>query len=704
MIRTDDQGENWHIARTFQWATAFDVKGNMIVVGGGSGLFVSLDNGATWKKSQFNPQYRLVDIDIVSSDTVYMVGEVAFYKSYDGGMNWQETYMGGIYISCFDFADSKVGFIGRTNTSMLKTTNGGESWEQVLPVFTTGVAIRTVKCLNRDTVFFWREQGLLYKTTDRGNTWTSISMGQVNGISFPTASKGFAAGGSGRVWTTENGGDSWQMITSPEAGFNRLIYSVHFVTTQIGFTVGLNGQISKTVDGGLTWKRNAVDLKRINTLSFPTSNIGFTGIGTTAYKTQNRGKTWQKIEGTGLPVNANSRFENSYFFSSDTGLFSTHEPARILKTNDGGITWSTSKFFANNFGTEYTENRLFQVLDESLIYLLMFDRVWGYGLFKSKDKGETWKKIDSTKSNGTNFSNFFFLDEKTGFATRAGYELWKTTDSAKTWSIVRYYFEVINKMYFINEYEGFILESDKIRRTADGGKTWVALEIEGSVYTATPLALMFTDENTGYYSDKNGTIFKTIDRGNTWRTYDKVFSEAHTIIKGGDSEFFIAGDNGLMASVPADSAWGTISACHGSNFVFLADSGYSNFSYQWQINKDSVFNDLADDGIHAGTQTFKLTIHGVPASFTRYQYRCKVGNAYSRIFTFRFVAHWTGAVDNNWENASNWSCGVVPDLNTDVYIGSGNVTINLPTTIRSLTIDPDATLNIAPGVVLDILH
>jgi photosystem II stability/assembly factor-like uncharacterized protein len=697
LIKTEDQGENWHISRTFHLASAFDVKENMIIVGGGTGIFISLDKGATWKKSNFNPKYLLVDIDIVSSDTMFLIGVYHFAKSYDGGMNWQETYMGGINISCFDFIDSKIGFIGRTNTSLLKTVDGGNNWDQVLPLNTSGVGIRTVKFINKDTAFFWRETGHIYKTTNRGNTWTAFPMERVYGISFPTASKGFAAGESGFVWATENSGDTWQIITNPKPGFNRLIFSVHFITPQIGFTVGLNGQISKTVDGGLTWKRNAIDLKRINTISFPSANIGFAGIGANAYKTEDRGKTWEKLSVTGHPVTSNNSIEKSHFFSNDTGIISTYEPARVLKTNDGGTTWITTKFFANNYGTEYSENKLLQVLNDNLIFLTMYDRAWGYGLFKSKDKGETWTKIENK------FSYFFFVDEKTGFAAR-NWELWKTTDSAKTWSYVSRNVEMITNMYFKNEAEGFIMESSIIRRTADSGKTWNILQIEGSAHRAKPISMLFSDENTGYFTNRDGIIFKSIDRGITWRTYDKVFSGAQTIVKGGDDELFLGGDNGLIASIPTDSNWGTVSACHGSNFVFIADSGISNYSYQWQINKDSVFTDLSDDGIHTGSRDFKLTIHNVPASFTHYQYRCKVGYFYSRNFSFRFYAKWTGAVDENWENGANWSCGVVPDLNTDVIIESGNVILNTTTTIRSLQVNPLAILNIAPNVTLDILH
>ena len=37
---------------------------------------------------------------------------------------------------------------------------------------------------------------------------------------------------------------------------------------------------------------------------------------------------------------------------------------------------------------------------------------------------------------------------------------------------------------------------------------------------------------------------------------------------------------------------------------------------------------------------------------------------------------WTGVVNNAWENAANWSCGSIPDINTDVTIS--NAVTNYP--------------------------
>jgi trimeric autotransporter adhesin len=73
-------------------------------------------------------------------------------------------------------------------------------------------------------------------------------------------------------------------------------------------------------------------------------------------------------------------------------------------------------------------------------------------------------------------------------------------------------------------------------------------------------------------------------------------------------------------------------------------------------------------------------------------------------YTLRFVNNWTGAVNSDWNEAGNWSCGQVPDGNTDVVIGSGSVTLAANGICRSLSIATGATLTLAPGVVLTITH
>ncbi|CAM1333604.1 M43 family zinc metalloprotease [Tenacibaculum aestuariivivum] len=56
---------------------------------------------------------------------------------------------------------------------------------------------------------------------------------------------------------------------------------------------------------------------------------------------------------------------------------------------------------------------------------------------------------------------------------------------------------------------------------------------------------------------------------------------------------------------------------------------------------------------------------------------------------------WTGAIDNNWNNASNWSSNTVPTSTSDIIIPANLnqfPTINTPTTVNTVVIESGATL------------
>jgi photosystem II stability/assembly factor-like uncharacterized protein len=159
LIKTTDQGEKWNIVHTFYLGSAFDAKDSTIVVAGGSGVFVSTDYGVTWQKSPVAILSEFKDIDIVSRDTIFMINLNSFYKSVDRGKSWQVTNLGNTNLACFDFIDSKIGFIGRTNTSMLKTLDGGLTWQLMLN--TSSAYFHSVKFVNKDTAYAWKEYDMM---------------------------------------------------------------------------------------------------------------------------------------------------------------------------------------------------------------------------------------------------------------------------------------------------------------------------------------------------------------------------------------------------------------------------------------------------------------------------------------------------------------------------------------------------------------
>lgn len=135
-------------------------------------------------------------------------------------------------------------------------------------------------------------------------------------------------------------------------------------------------------------------------------------------------------------------------------------------------------------------------------------------------------------------------------------------------------------------------------------------------------------------------------------------------------------------------------------------SNISGLSYQWQVSTDSIsFTDLINNSNYSGSNTGSLNLANIPSSFYGRQYRCLVdNNIYSKVFDIAFSNQWLGSMDSNWENLGNWSCGTVPDINTDVIVMSGTIILNSSTSIRSLQIDPSVTFTVAAGVNLTITH
>lgn len=147
--------------------------------------------------------------------------------------------------------------------------------------------------------------------------------------------------------------------------------------------------------------------------------------------------------------------------------------------------------------------------------------------------------------------------------------------------------------------------------------------------------------------------------------------------------------------------------CPGQSVVM--SSNITGDSYQWEVDMGNGFVSLADDNDYLGSTSRTLQLNNPPSSWYGYQYRCLTDSGTSSITVLKFVQTWMGFADNHWENPLNWSCGTVPDANTDVIIISKGAMSPQPTvssnrSCRSLTVSPGAMCTVAPGFTLNVLH
>ncbi len=124
-------------------------------------------------------------------------------------------------------------------------------------------------------------------------------------INFINDSHGYAAGDSGVILKTTNGGLNWTRMNSPT---NQPISSIFFVNRDTGWVGGNQGIIFKTTNGGSGWiQQNSKTVLDISSLYFLNERLGWgvTLTGNPVYLvTTNGGAVWDTVKRSGFPINS----------------------------------------------------------------------------------------------------------------------------------------------------------------------------------------------------------------------------------------------------------------------------------------------------------------------------------------------------------------------------------------------------------------
>ena len=156
------------------------------------------------------------------------------------------------------FVDENTGWVVGNIGVVLKTTDGGSSWEaQEMPTtcsfndvyFTSS----TTGCVVGSDAW---EIGIIFNTVDGGSTWSSQEADEtLNDVFFLDNSTGWVAGGSGSILYSSNEGTAW---TSIESGTDINLQSVFFLDQDNGWVTTTNGNIRYTTNGGTTWNGSSI--------------------------------------------------------------------------------------------------------------------------------------------------------------------------------------------------------------------------------------------------------------------------------------------------------------------------------------------------------------------------------------------------------------------------------------------------------------
>lgn len=244
-----------------------------------------------------------------------------------------------------DFINTSTGWVAGSGGTLLKTINGGESWNFVS---VPNQDYRAVDFLDANNGYLIANSGKVYKTTDGGLNWTEKVLN--GGCSYYPSQLQFLTNNLGyvlcdKLFRTTDGGQNWAQI------FNSSYTYASFQFWDVNKGAIASGQVSLSSNGGNNWQAisGSPSLKYIQYLDANTL-IGINDLFASFSKSTNGGLTWITT-----PFVDNGFYPNRIKFASPSHGWGIDggNPPKILSTSDGGNTWQPNTVsYTGNFSPQ----------------------------------------------------------------------------------------------------------------------------------------------------------------------------------------------------------------------------------------------------------------------------------------------------------------------------------------------------------------
>ena len=453
---------------------------------------------------------------------------VGILKSTDGGQTWRvlnqanglrNLYAGTLFMNQANpnvlLAGTGVaGPVGQgTNMGAYRTTNGGETWELVLP---TNTPISAVEFSQKDpNIAYAGSPDGVYRSTDMGKTWQKQTTGNFWGApgtraGFPidfqvdprNSDRIFANNYGGGNFLSEDGGKTWVIASKGYTGAYLHGIAVNPLDRENVFVIGRTGPFRSFDQGtswtGLTkepavlggeWYAIAIDPKNPKNIIISDEHQGV------IFRSTNQGDSWSQV------------FRNPQV------------NVQIMEKRMGfkSIMFAPSNSNIVYAGMELERNQIDQGL-------AVRNNTPGFGIYKSTDGGITWQPVNDANSANQNINMLAVnpQDADTVYAATLQQGILKSTDGGKSW-------QPVNKGLTVTDVRSIIIdpknpqilyagvENGGIFVSTDGGSNWQpsrnGMEPQASIHA---IVIDPTNSQIIYAADIQSGVFRSDDGGKQW--------------------------------------------------------------------------------------------------------------------------------------------------------------------------------------------
>ncbi len=296
------------------------------VVGDNGLILVTTDGGTTWTK---------LDVDMRPPGTGQRQGAPP------GGMFGRG---GPVPLYNIHFIDANVGYITGGRATILKTEDGGKTWARKIAMSDTPgrdgrpgrlrANLMGIQMISETTGFIAGSENTILKTTDGGETWVGSSerarvgetRNNLENIWFVSPTTGWVIGSFGTLMHTADGGETWE---KHDPGFDNNLFGIHFFDENTGWICGQEGLILHTADGGETWTEQKTEsYDDLHDIIFVDANVGWAVGGfNSVLHTQNGGQTWtlSNIPGSATLKGVHATDQNHCWTVNDWGVIAGYK-------------------------------------------------------------------------------------------------------------------------------------------------------------------------------------------------------------------------------------------------------------------------------------------------------------------------------------------------------------------------------------------